>query len=162
LRPTANKDTPLGAKVSGIGRYTSLEFRLRESDSNSDPIKTIAQASHARRVSPLIFLAVGALVGGLVAIWMFGPGNPHNYWASVVGWIAGGLVYRARSMNWESDPRAKRKRLALIAYIGILSVAVMIQAFPDREKLATAFALFGGCSFGILIAGCKRKPVNQV
>ena len=80
--------------------------------------------SRSTTLSPVIYLAVGALVGGVSAIVVFGVQNPHNFWASLAGWIVGGYVYRLRSQDWKIDPNVKRKQIAVLGYIALLGIVL--------------------------------------
>ena len=103
-------------------------------------------------------LAIGAFVGGIAAISVFGIRNPYNYWASVTGWIIGGYSYRLQSRRWEIDPTAKKKQLAVAGYIALLGAIVVFQLIPDVAKIAEAIGVLGGCALGIMLIGQRRRP----
>ena len=109
-----------------------------------------------------MYLAIGAFVGGIAAISIFGIRNPYNFWASVTGWIIGGYSYRLHSRRWEIDPTAKKKQLAVAGYIALLAAIVAIQLIPDFAKMAEAIGVLGGCSMGIMVIGQRRRPKKMV
>ncbi len=112
-------------------------------------------------MSPIIYLAAGAAIGGGAAMVLCGMDNPHNWWGAVAGWIVGGAIYRWHWRNGQTDPKARRKIVAISLFIAVFTIAVLAQTVPDPQKSFEALAMFASSVAGIALSGAKRARPEQ-
>jgi hypothetical protein len=120
------------------------------------PLKT-----RDRRQGPAIFIAIGALIGGIAGAPLLRNENLLGFLGVLPGCLIAGFIYRLRSSNWPVDETAYYRRYGYAILVTVLLplMTAISTGMRGQGREMTILALVIGISIatGILVSGDRRS-----